>query len=71
MTSMNSSVNLGDVIFTFIFIGLILIAVLSFTLFIRTFLKNQQSSIQNSQNIEQKLDRIITLLESEKEENIH
>jgi hypothetical protein len=55
-------------ILTVIF-GLILIGVLSFTLFIRRLLintsqsQNPQPSMNSDQKIEQKLDRIIELLE--------
>lgn len=66
MNSLNSTINLGDILFTSIFIGLIVLGILSFTLFVRTLLRSQRIKMQNNSTIEQKLDKIITLLEKEK-----
>lgn len=61
----NSSVNVGDIVFTTIFILIILFFV-SFTLFIRRLLVTQRKSAENNRRVEQKLDRIIELLEQDK-----
>lgn len=66
MNSLNSTINLGDILFTSIFIGLIVLGILSFTLFVRTLLRSQRLNMQNNSTIEQKLDKIITLLEKDK-----
>jgi hypothetical protein len=66
MNSINTTVNLGDILFTSIFIGLIVIGILSFVLFIRVILKRQHTKLANDTTIEQKLDKIISLLEKDK-----
>ncbi|QFF99888.1 DUF4083 domain-containing protein [Psychrobacillus glaciei] len=58
-----------EILFLTVIFSLILIGVLSFTLFIRRILintshrQNPQTSMNSYQQIEQKLDRIIELLE--------
>ncbi|MBO8178574.1 MAG: DUF4083 domain-containing protein [Bacillus sp. (in: Bacteria)] len=60
--------HMGDVIFQlYIFLMLILIFV-SFAFFISSLLKNQRQKVQSSKHLEQKLDRIIELLEKKNEE---
>jgi MFS superfamily sulfate permease-like transporter len=66
MNRLNSTINLDDILFTSIFIGLIVIVILSFVLFLRGILKRQHTKLVNDTNIEQKLDKIITLLENDK-----
>ena len=66
MNSINSTINLGDILFTSIFIGLLVIGFLSFGLFLRVILKSQKTKMANHINVEEKLDKIIMLLESDK-----
>ncbi|WP_042348537.1 DUF4083 domain-containing protein [Bacillus massiliigorillae] len=53
--------NLAPIIFILLIIG-----ALSFSLFIRRLLINTSRNQQNSNNIEEKLDKIIELLEKDK-----
>lgn len=59
------AINWGDVIYQLVFIGFIVIFVVSFTLFIRRLLIN--SSVKNNQlsELEKKLDKIIEILEKD------
>ena len=71
LNSMHTNVNIGDIVYTLIFIGLILIGILSFILFMWTILKSQRNRMQSSTTIEQKLDRVIALLEEQAETRKH
>ncbi|MCJ7841971.1 DUF4083 domain-containing protein [Lederbergia sp. NSJ-179] len=55
-----------DIIFLCIFIGLIALFVVSFMLFIRRLIINSSEKGNQSVEIEKKLDKIIELLEKEK-----
>lgn len=56
---------MGDMIFQLGFLMLILLGALSFTLFIRRLLINTSSRVQLMRETDQKLDRIIELLEQQ------
>ncbi|CEG26184.1 DUF4083 domain-containing protein [Bacillus sp. B-jedd] len=56
---------MGDMIFQLGFLMLILLGILSFTLFIRRLLINTSSRVQLMRETDQKLDRIIELLEQQ------
>ena len=60
------SVNLGDIVFTSIFILLITLFFVSLVLFIRSWSRNQNKNNQKNINIEQRLDKIIVLLEKKR-----
>ncbi|WP_262175077.1 DUF4083 domain-containing protein [Saccharococcus sp. Marseille-Q5394] len=66
MELINSSVNIGDIISTTIFILLIILFFVSFTVFIRRLSFTQRNKADNNIKVEQKLDRIIELLEQDK-----
>ncbi len=59
-------VNWGDMIIQFIFLGLIVLFAISFTLFIRRLLLNSKEKTSQVNGIEKKLDKIIELLEKDK-----
>lgn len=59
-------VNIGDIVFQMIFILLIVLFFVSLTLYVRRISINQRKRVQNNAKIEQKLDRIIELLEQGK-----
>ena len=63
LNSVSSTVNIGDVLFTSIFILLVVLMFVSFAVCMKNCSKNQKKKIRNDKNIEQKLDKIITLLE--------
>lgn len=54
------------IVFTFIIIAFIVLGVVSFTLFIRRSSRNSAAKINQTAELNQKLDRIIELLEKEK-----
>lgn len=58
--------NIFKLIYTCLIIGLIVLFFLSFTLFIRRLLQSSAAKKQNVINMNQKLDRIIELLEINK-----
>jgi len=60
------AVNVGDIIFQLIFILLIILFFVSLTLFIRRMSVTQRKRAENNTKVEQKLDRIIELLEQDK-----
>ncbi|WP_412931063.1 DUF4083 family protein [Lederbergia ruris] len=60
------ALDIGNIVLVGIFILLIILFFLSFMLFIRRILINQRSETKDSQNINEKLDRIIELLEKDK-----
>lgn len=60
------TLDIGNIVLVGIFILLIILFFLSFMLFIRRILINQRPEIKDSQNINEKLDRIIELLEKDK-----
>lgn len=60
------ALDIGNIVLVGIFILLIILFFLSFMLFIRRILINQRPEIKDSQNINEKLDRIIELLEKDK-----
>ncbi|WP_236035270.1 DUF4083 domain-containing protein [Alkalihalobacterium elongatum] len=59
-------VNWGDILFQLINLGLIVLFVISFTLFIRRLLLNSKGRTSQVNEIEKKLDKIIELLEKDK-----
>ncbi|MBW8347870.1 DUF4083 domain-containing protein [Bacillus sp. IITD106] len=56
---------MGDVLFQTVFILLLLLGAVSFTLFIRTILINTKAKTSASNDLNQKLDKIIELLEKQ------
>lgn len=60
------TLDIGNIVLVGIFILLIILFFLSFMLFIRRILINQRLETKDSQNINEKLDRIIELLEKDK-----
>ncbi|KAA0766157.1 DUF4083 domain-containing protein [Bacillus sp. SH5-2] len=58
--------NIFTLIYTCLVIGLIVLFFLSLTLFIRRILQNNAAKKQHVMNMNQKLDRIIELLEKDK-----
>ncbi|MBP3952521.1 DUF4083 domain-containing protein [Bacillus suaedae] len=59
-------VNILGVIFQFVFLGLIVLFVISFTLFIRRLLLNSKEKASDMNEVEKKLDKIIEILEKDK-----
>ncbi|OAT82599.1 hypothetical protein A6P54_08630 [Bacillus sp. MKU004] len=55
--------NLGDILFQLIVFSLIIIGVVSFTLFIRRLIINSKVQSHSAVDLNKKLDRIIELLE--------
>lgn len=55
--------NMGDLIYQIIVLGLIVLFVVSFSLFIRRILLNQQAKKHQLNELEKKLDKIIELLD--------
>lgn len=55
--------NLGDLLFQFVFFSLLLLGTVSFALFIRRLIINRKKEVHTSDDINKKLDRIIELLE--------
>ncbi|MCG3087691.1 DUF4083 family protein [Sporosarcina cyprini] len=66
MTSTNTIFHFGDIFFTIVFLLLVILFFVSLTLFLKSRSGNQKKQIVQTQQIEQKLDRIIDLLENEK-----
>lgn len=60
------ALDIENIVLVGIFILLIILFFLSFMLFIRRILINQRPETNDSQNINEKLDRIIELLEKDK-----
>ncbi|MFJ5772105.1 DUF4083 domain-containing protein [Psychrobacillus sp. NPDC093180] len=54
--------NMGEMIYLIIVWGLIILFVVSFTLFIRRLLLNQQAQKNQLQEIEKKLDKLMKLM---------
>lgn len=61
-----NAVNMGDIVVTMIFILLVILFFVSLTLFIRRLSVTQRKKAENNIKMEQKLDRIIELLEQDK-----
>ncbi|MBU5343088.1 DUF4083 domain-containing protein [Caldifermentibacillus hisashii] len=59
-------VNFASTIFSFIYIGLIVLLIVSFTLFIRKILINSSKKNQHLEEIEKSLKKITELLEKDK-----
>ncbi|WP_368985377.1 DUF4083 domain-containing protein [Caldifermentibacillus hisashii] len=59
-------VNFASTIFSFIYIGLIVLLIVSFTLFIRKNLINSSKKNQHLEEIEKSLKKITELLEKDK-----
>ncbi|MEK3953769.1 DUF4083 domain-containing protein [Psychrobacillus sp. FSL K6-1464] len=59
--------NVGDMIYQVIVLGLIVLFVVSFTLFIRSILLNQQAKNHQLNEIEKKMDKIIELMDFKKQ----
>ncbi|KQL33635.1 DUF4083 domain-containing protein [Psychrobacillus sp. FJAT-21963] len=55
--------SVGDMIYQVIVLGLIVLFVVSFTLFIRRLLLNQQAKQHQLNELEKKLDKIIELID--------
>lgn len=55
--------NMGDIIYQIIFLALIVLCVISFTLFIRRLLINSASKNTQAEELGEKLDKIIEILE--------
>nr|WP_269135892.1 DUF4083 family protein [Sporosarcina cyprini] len=66
VTSTNTIFHFGDIFFTIVFLLLVILFFVSLTLFLKSRSGNQKKQIVQTQQIEQKLDRIIDLLENEK-----
>lgn len=60
--------NLGDMIYQVIVLGLIVLFVVSFSLFIRRMLLNQQAKMRQLNELEKKLDKIIKLMDKHENE---
>ncbi|MBE7103499.1 DUF4083 domain-containing protein [Bacillus cereus] len=58
--------NIFTLIYSCLVIGLVVLFLLSFTLFIKSLLQNSSAKKQHIINMNQKLDRIIELLEKDK-----
>lgn len=59
-------VNFASTIFAFIYFGLIVLLIVSFTLFIRRILINSSKKNQQLEEIEKSLKKITELLEKDK-----
>jgi len=59
-------VNFASTIFAFIYFGLIVLLIVSFTLFIRRILINSSKKNQHLEEIEKSLKKITELLEKDK-----
>ena len=59
--------NVGDMIYQVIVLGLIVLFVVSFTLFIRRLLLNKQAKNHQLNEIEKKMDKIIELMDFKKQ----
>jgi hypothetical protein len=60
--------NVGDMIYQVIVLGLIVLFVVSFSLFIRRMLLNQKAKMRQLNEIEKKLDKIIELMDKDENE---
>ena len=60
--------NVGDMIYQVIVLGLIVLFVVSFTLFIRRLLLNQQAKKHQLNELEKKLDKILELMDKSENE---
>lgn len=58
--------NLGDIMLTSVIIFLIVLFFVSLALFMKGYLTGQRNKRKRSEQIEEKLDRIIELLEEKK-----
>ncbi|MBE4907506.1 DUF4083 family protein [Bacillus luteolus] len=58
--------NITEIVFQLIIFLLVILFFVSIGAFVRSLFKNQRSNEQQSSQIEQKLDRIIELLEKDK-----
>lgn len=55
--------DLGAMIYQFIVLGLIVLFVVSFSLFIRRMLLNQQAKMHQLNELEKKMDKILELMD--------
>lgn len=62
------SYNAGDIIFQVLFIALLVVFAVSFVLFIRRLLVNSSSRYKESVEINQKLDKIMNIVESDRKD---
>ncbi|WP_397538670.1 DUF4083 domain-containing protein [Rummeliibacillus pycnus] len=62
--------SVGDMIYQIIVLGLIVLFVVSFTLFIRRLLLNQKAKRNQVNELEMKLDKIIELMEKDKSDSL-
>ncbi|WP_050614400.1 DUF4083 domain-containing protein [Bacillus testis] len=62
------SYNAGDIIFQVLFIALLVVFAVSFVLFIRRLLVNSSSRYKESVEINQKLDKIMNIIESDRKD---
>ncbi|WP_419961743.1 DUF4083 domain-containing protein [Psychrobacillus sp. BM2] len=60
--------NVGDMIYQIIVLALIVLFVVSFSLFIRRILLNQQAKKHQLNELEKKLDKIIELMDKDENE---
>ena len=60
--------NMGDMIYQVIVLGLIVLSVVSFSLFIRRMLLNQQTKKHQLNELEKKSDKIIELMDKDENE---
>ncbi|QOR68201.1 DUF4083 family protein [Cytobacillus suaedae] len=58
--------NIADIVFQLFIFLLIILFFVSIGAFVRSLFKNQRTNVQQNSQIEQKLDRIIELLEKDK-----
>ncbi|WP_100405665.1 DUF4083 domain-containing protein [Bacillus solitudinis] len=67
---MFQDISWGLVIYQIIAFGLITLFILSFTLFIKRLLKNSVEKNNQLKTLEKKLDKVIEILEEEKNNNL-
>ena len=65
----HNRINLDDIISTLFFVLLVTLVCVALIVSIRKLSKEQKKKAQNSRNVEQKLDKIIDLLEGKKIDN--
>jgi len=61
--------DIGDIIFQIIVFGFVILFFISFVLFVKSLIKNQKEKIQDNNELEKKLDKIISLLEEKESKN--
>jgi len=65
----HNRINLDDIVSTLFFVLLVTLVCVALIVSIRKLSKEQKKKAQNSRNVEQKLDKIIDLLEGKKIDN--